>query len=144
MAIDIVKSSTLIVLAKKLIRRDNEMKRLTQKAVVAGIGIALLFTLMPGCEEQGASNIESNARKHRLIVVENKQLKKQLEQSERENEEQKKLLAKCLQEKNKMEMKTQKDMENLLGGLFETLGQESERLQAENKKLKALIEALDK
>jgi len=100
------------------------MKRPVHKAVILTVGVVIV--LIAGCSEQDAS--KSEVRKSRLIAT---QLKKQSEQLGKEVEEQKELLAKCLQEKKASEEQLQKSGDQTI-----------ERLNAQVKQLEEELEAL--
>ena len=116
------------------------MRKSIQTTLVLTIGIVFVIMLLAGCQEQGLSN----TKKSRLIANENRQLKQQLARRDREIEKQKELVAKCLEEKKKLESLSQGQIENLMGGAFENISRESAELIEENEKLKAQIEELKK
>ena len=112
------------------------MKKPAQIAVVLAVAVVMLIA---GCEEQSLSN----TKKSKLIAAENIQLKKELEKRDREIEEQKKLVDKCLREKKGQEDKTQEKVEELMGLIFESFGEENKELRKENENLKAQVQQLE-
>ncbi len=101
------------------------MKRPSQKVFVLLAGV--LIMLSAGCNEQGLSD----TRRSRIIANENRQLSKEIESK-------KKLLAKCLEEKQVMKKKLETDMWSIADPFID----ENVILRQENKKLKAEIEQL--
>jgi len=92
-------------------------------------------------------------KKSRLIAVENMQLKRELEQFNREIEKlielhnresrkQEKILAECVQEKESWKQKAQQNVRNQVKGVFDAVMEQNAKLLEENKKLKAQIEKL--
>ena len=120
------------------------MKEITRKKVVLVVGIVFVIMLVAGCEEQNISNTKSNTKKSRLVAAENGQLKKQLEQRDREIEKQKGLLNKCLKEKKVLEEQSQQNAQVLVDELFKSFGEENTKLRKENEKLKARVQQLEK
>lgn len=105
------------------------MKRPAQ-LVVAFAVFVVFIVLIAGCEEPSLSNI----KKHRLIASENRQLKKQLEQRDREIEKLKRI----------SEGRPPENIENLLNLASMQIAEENTRLYAENEKLKAQVQQLEK
>ncbi len=112
------------------------MKGPAQRVFVLAVCIVVIM-LIAGCEEGNLSN----AKKSGLIADENMQLKKDLEQCNREIEKQKELLAKCLQQKESSQEQMQKIIEDLSGDTLSDF-EEIMKLREENEKLKAQIEQL--
>ncbi len=114
------------------------------KAAFAAVGILALMIC-------GCGGTESpDSRTGKLIVLENAQLKKDLEQSleqvknlERRLEIQKNMLEQCKQERNQFE---QQAGENFAGQMEPILGEatrENERLNKENTNLKQQVQQLE-
>jgi len=116
------------------------MRKSVQKTLVLTMGIVFVIMLLAGCRERGLSD----TKKSRLIADENRQLKEQLTRRDREIEKQKELVAKCLEEKRKLESLSVTQIENLMGGAFENISRENAELREENQKLRAQIEELKK
>jgi len=123
------------------------MERPAQKVILVVSVVAIM--LFAGCEEQYLSD----TKKVRLIAVENRQLKKQLEQCRKkiekqekrydtDTEKQKKLLDECLAGKKglreRLQKKTREQLDSVLGVVIE----ENTKLRNENQKLRAQIEKL--
>jgi len=108
------------------------MKSSGQKAVILVVSIVFVITLVAGCGEQELLS----TRKSRLIAVENRQLKKELE-------DQKKLLGKCLQEKKDSEEQIHKSIKDLADNAFKDF-EENVRLREENKKLEARVKEVER
>jgi len=113
------------------------MRKPAQKAIVLAVSIFAIM-LVTGCEEQDNLNI----KKHKLIAVENTQLKKDLALLDKKIEGQQKLIEKCEQEKEALEARPQKDFKGQLDAVLIDLSKENERLQNENKGLTAQLEQL--
>ncbi len=124
------------------------MKRPAQKVILA-VSVAAIM-LFAGCEEEYLSD----TKKVRLIAVENRQLKKQLEQCRKkvekqekrydtDTEKQKKLLDKCLAKKKglweQLHKKTRDQLDSVLGVVIE----ENQKLRARIEKLKEELEKLE-
>jgi len=125
------------------------MKRPAQKVILT-VSVAAI-TLFAGCEEQYLSD----TKKVRLIAVENRQLKKQLEQCRKkvekqekrydtDMEKQKKLLDKCLAEKKGLRERLQKKTRDQLDSVLGVVLEQNTKLRDENQKLRARIEKLEK
>jgi len=112
------------------------MKKAVQKISVLAVGVVIM--LIAGCGEQSPSN----TRRSRLIAYENRQLKEQLEQLGREIEEQKILLAKCLQEKEASEEQLQKSGKAQMENLLRSVTKENSKLHQTVERLKAQVEQL--
>jgi hypothetical protein len=127
------------------------MKRPVPKTLVLAVGIIVGFMLIAGCEEEeNLSNTkpeaEPNAKRSRLIAIENVQLKEQIEKLKNlhagEMERQKNLLDKCLREKEALEEISSKGVDNYMQDILGPLSEENVKLQEEIKTLKAQIEKL--
>lgn len=123
------------------------MEKLTRKAVVLALGVVIALTA--GCEEANLSS----TKKARLVAVENRQLKKQLEQRRKEIERQKKLhdmemekqrglLEKCLQRTKVLQEQANEEFKGLVDGISDMFDEENKRLRNENEKLKAQVKEL--
>ena len=102
-------------------------KRTVLSLVVAVIAMGLLW----GCEEEGLSG----TRKGRLIALENAQLKKDLEQCEKEIEE-------CLQQKKTAGEQMKREVQEIADNAIKDF-EEIVTLREENEKLKARIAELE-
>jgi chromosome segregation ATPase len=102
------------------------MKKPAQKAFILVVGIVIM--LVAGCEEQMAG--------------EKIQLKEQLEQRDREIENRKALLEKCLREKRASEQQAHKDLEELAGSSLQDF-EDILKLREENEELKTRVEQLE-
>jgi hypothetical protein len=132
------------------------MKVPARKMLVLVAGIAVVLTI--GCGPKEPPSI----KKSRAIAAENIELRKELDRRSREIEtlkeqhgkkldEQKKLLAECLQEKEDWQNKSRQNIRNQVKGVLDTVLEENTklrestgRLTAENTRLKAQIEELQK
>jgi hypothetical protein len=132
------------------------MKVPARKMLVLVAGIAVVLTI--GCGPKEPPSI----KKSRAIAAENIELRKELDRRSREIEtlkeqhgkeldEQKKLLAECLQEKEVWQNKSRQNIRNQVKGVLDTVLEENTklrestgRLTAENTRLKAQIEELQK
>jgi len=95
--------------------------------------------MIAGCEEENLLAI----RKSRIIAIENKQLKEQLEQLDKEIKKQKELLTNCLQEKKALEEKPLKDSKARMEHLLKAVVGRNKQLNAKNKNLKTQISLLE-
>ena len=127
------------------------MKRPVPKTLVLAVGIMVGFMLIAGCEEEEnlsdtKPDTEPNAKRSRLIAVENAQLKAQIEELKKlhssEMEKQKKLLDNCLREKGTLQEMSNKGLENFMQDILGPLSEENVKLHEEIKTLKAQIEKL--
>lgn len=102
------------------------MKRALQKGLVSVISMAVIV-LIAGCEEQNLAG----TKKCRLLAAENIQLKKQLDERDKEIESQKEQLEKYQQGEKALEEATfQVNPE-----FVEFIAEENARLQSENEAL---------
>ena len=126
------------------------MKRPAREAFVLVVVVAVM--LIGGC---GGQNEPPGVKKSRAVAAENIELKKQLAQSSKEIEklldqytkeinEQKKLLAECLQEKEDWQNKSRQNIRSQVKGVLDTVLEENKKLREENTRLKAQIEELQK
>ena len=125
------------------------MKRAARKIFV--LAVCVVVMLIVGCGQQEPPGI----KKSRLIAVENMQLKRELEQCNREIEKlielhnreikkQEELLAKCVREKDSWKQKARQNVRNQVKGVFDAVMEQNAKLLDENKKLKAQIEKLQR
>ena len=115
------------------------MKRPAREAFVLVVIVAVM--LIGGCAGQ---NEPPDIKKSRAIAAENIELRKQLAQSSKEIDEQKKLLQTCLQEKDTWKNKSQQNIRSQVKGVLDTVLEENKKLSDENTRLKAQIEELQK
>ena len=110
------------------------MKRAMWKAPILAV-VVFAIMLATGCEGQNAQD----TKRSRLIANENRQLKDQLEQTE-------KRLEKCRQEKEAMEERAQEDdstpMEFVIGE-NQRLSKENEELKVQTGQLEARVQELE-
>jgi GTPase involved in cell partitioning and DNA repair len=96
-----------------------------------------------------------NVKKARAIAAENIELKKELAKSNKELEilkadyskeikAQKKMLQTCLQEKEQLKEKSRQNVRDQVKNVLDTVLDENAKLRAENSRLKAQIEQLQK
>jgi len=123
------------------------MKEPIQKIFILAIGVAIVSSA--GCQEQGLSS----EKKSRLIAAENVQLKKEIEQHDKEIEKLKKLhdeeierqeelLTRCLQEKESWKQKAQQNIKEQVDSVLAAVVDDNAKLREEIKNLKAQIEKL--
>ncbi len=123
------------------------MKKPATKILVLAVCVVVMS--IAGCGEQEPPSM----KKSRLIAVENMQLKRELEQCNREIEKlielhnresrkQEKILTECVQEKKSWKQKAQQNVRNQIKGVFDAVMEQNAKLLEENKKLKAQIEKL--
>jgi gas vesicle protein len=126
------------------------MKRPARKAFVLLISIGMV--LIAGCAGQQAP---PNVKQSRTLAAENIELKKQLQQCNKEietlkaqhSEETKKqarLLEACQQEKETWKNKAQQNIRDQVQGVLDPVMAEYEKIREENSELKAQIEKLQK
>jgi regulator of replication initiation timing len=132
------------------------MKKPDLQAFVLIVVFAVMLTVGCGPQSTGLLTEEPpSVKKSRTIAAENIELRKQLAQSSKEIEklkdqsgkeidEQKKLLAECLQDKEALKKKSRQNIRNQVKGVLDTVLEENKKLREENAKLKARIEALQK
>jgi len=123
------------------------MKRAARKIFVLAVGVVVM--LIVGCGEQAPPSV----KKSRLIAVENMQLRRELEQCNREVEKlielhnreikkQEELLEKYVREKESWKQKARQNVRNQVKGVFDAVMEQNAKLRDENEKLKAQIEKL--
>jgi len=126
------------------------MKESAPKILVVAVGIVFGIMLFAGCEEEekSSSNTTSDAKRSRLIAIENQQLKQQIEELKKthakEIKRQKELLGKCEREKKTFEKMSSKGVDSYMNDLLKPLAEENAKLHEEIKTLKAQIEKLKK
>jgi predicted nuclease with TOPRIM domain len=124
------------------------MKESAQKMLVVTVGIVLGIMLFAGCEEeeQNSSNTTSDAKRSRLIAIENRQLKQQIEELKKahakEIKGQKELLGKCEREKVALEEISSKGVDGYMKDILGPIAEENAKLHEEIETLKAQIEKL--
>ena len=142
-----VKLGAKYVDAVEKIGKDKKVKRPVLKMFIVAIGVVIM--LITGCAEQEPPDM----KKSRLIAAENLELKKQLEQHNKEIEkikqmheesikEQQKLLADCLQEKDSWKNKSQQKIREQVDRVLDAVMEQNAKLREENEKLKEQIEQL--
>ena len=125
------------------------MNKTILKAFIITIIFAVMLTV--GCGPQEPPSI----KKCRTIAAENIELKKELAKSNKELEilkedyskeikAQKKMLQTCLQEKEQLKEKSRQNVRDQVKDILDTVLNENAKLRAENTKLKAQIEELQK
>jgi len=138
------------------------MARTVSKTLVLAVYIVFGLMLITGCEEEEKisdtqPDITPDAKRSRLIAVENAQLKQQIEElkvqhagelkrqqelNDKEIQKQQKLLDDCKREKAATEEITKKGVENYMQEMIGPLTDENTKLQEEIETLKAQIEKL--
>jgi len=128
-------------------RKDSEMERMLNKGFVLTVGIAMV--LIAGCGEQQLPS----EKKSRLIAVENAELKREIAQRDlnieslksrhtRELKQLEQQLAECRKRIEDCKEDLHGKIEKRIDGVFEDMMEESAKVQAENKMLKAEIAEL--
>jgi hypothetical protein len=142
------------------------MKESAHKTLVLAVSIIFSIMLISGCEEEekisdtkpdAKLDIPSNAKRSRLIAIENAQLKAQIEKlknlhtremqrqkelNDKERQRQQRQLDSCLRAKAAMEEISEKGVENYMRDILGPITDENAKLQEENKALKEQIEKL--
>ncbi len=124
------------------------MKESAPKMLVVAVGIVFGIMLFAGCEEEekNSSNTTSDGKRSRLIAIENRQLKQQIEDLKKahakETKGQKELLGKCERQKKNLEELSSKGVEDYMQDILGPLAEENTKLHGEIKTLKAQIEKL--
>ena len=122
------------------------MKGLAHKTLIVAVGFMFGFMLIAGCEEEenNASASTSDAKRSRLIAIENAQLKQQIEEMKiaraKEIKRQKELLGRCEKEKAAREEMSSKGVEEYMKDLIGPLAEENQKLKEEINTLKAQLE----
>jgi len=142
--------------------KGHKMTSSVSKTFILAVGIILGAMLFAGCEEEEKiSDIKldtlPDAKRSRLIAVENVQLKQQIEKlkemhaveiegikelNDKEKQRQKKLLDECVQEKSGVEEVSKKGVESYMQDFLGPVADENIKLQEDIKTLKAQIEQL--
>lgn len=124
------------------------MKGLAHKTLIVAVGIVFGIMLIAGCEEEekNPSNITSDAKRSRLIAIENRELKQQIERltktHAKEIKKQKEMLDKCEREKKGLEDLSSKGVDSFMKDVLGPLADENTKLNEEIKILNAQIEKL--
>jgi len=146
------------------------MKESAHKTLVLAVSIVVGLMLIAGCEEEqkisdtqpdtqpdAKLDIPPNAKRSRLIAIENAQLKAQIEKLKdshtgemekqknlhtREKNRQKKLLDNCLRDKGTLQEMSKKGVDNYMQNILGPIVDENTKLQEEIKTLKEQIEKL--
>jgi len=122
------------------------MRKPAQKTLVWVVGIFVAATLIIGCEEKNLSDTKSSITANKFLAVENRQLRKEVENlKERHKKEikyQKGLLEECQQKKKGLEKLLGKDLNKYMGNVLQPLVGEDSKLREENEALKAQIKEL--
>jgi outer membrane murein-binding lipoprotein Lpp len=127
--------------------KDDHMKGQARKAPV--FAVCFIVTLIAGCGQKEPPSVKQS----RAIAAENIELRKQLErlnrqieklkeQHDKKTNEQKKLLARCEQEKEAWKKKAQQNVRNQVEPVLDAVIDETAKLREENTRLKAQIEQL--
>ena len=125
------------------------MERTVRKEFILAVGICLIAVLIAGCEEQNLSI----TKKNKLIAYENKQLKEQMAQREKEFggqiaqlekkiEEQSRLLKECRQREKIPEGRFREELDTTVSKMMDIFGEATEQLKQKNDQLKARVEEL--
>lgn len=132
----------------RVFERIAVMKRPGRTIFVLAVWIVVM--LIAGCGEPEPPSV----KKSRLIAAESMQLRKELGRRGKEierlkqvhNEEiekQKKLLAKCLEEKEGWKQKARQNVRNQVKGVFDAIMEQNAKLREENEKLEGQIGKLE-
>ncbi|NIP55511.1 MAG: hypothetical protein GWN55_16860 [Phycisphaerae bacterium] len=139
------------------------MRESAYKTLVLAVGIIFCIMLIAGCEEEekisDTMTDTPDAKRSRLIAVENVQLKKQIEKltalhasemkrqkdlNTREKDDLQRRLDNCLREKKGMEEMSKKGVEEYMQNVLGPISEENTKLREEIETLKAQIEKLTK
>ena len=126
------------------------MKESAPKMLVVAVGFVFVIMLFAGCEEeeQNSSNTTSDAKRSRLISIENRQLKQQIEELKKthakEIKRQNELLGRCEREKKNLEKLSSKGVDSYMKDILGPIAEENAKLHEEIETLKAQIEKLKK
>jgi len=139
------------------------MKESAYKTLVLAVGIIFSIMLIAGCEEEekisDTMTETPDAKRSRLIAVENVQLKQQIEElkdqharelqrqkelNDKERQRQQRQLDSCLQEKKIQDEISNKGIENYMQNIVGPISEENTKLREEIETLKAQIEKLKK
>ena len=123
------------------------MKGPAHKTLILTVCIIVGIMSVAGCEEEvKPAETNEEPKLSRFIAIENRELKKQIEELKKthagEIKQQKELLAKCEREKKDLEEVSSKGIESYMSDLMGPLTEENTKLKEENKALKAEIEKL--
>ena len=146
------------------------MKESAHKTLVLAVSIIFSIMLISGCEEEAkisdtkldakpdaTLDTPPNAKRSRLIAIENVQLKAQIVNMKdshtremesqnnlytKEKNRQQKLLDNCLQQKETLQKMSEKGVDNYMQNILGPLADENTKLQEEIKSLKEQIEKL--
>ncbi|MHC4120600.1 MAG: hypothetical protein ACYSWO_24155 [Planctomycetota bacterium] len=125
------------------------MKKMVWKSTLASICFAVV--LIAGCGEKEAPSVKQS----RAIAAENIELQKELNRSnarieetkrqyDKELEKQRQLLEKCQREREQWREKSRQNVRDQVKDVLDPVMADNARLRAENAKLKAQLETLEK
>jgi ABC-type phosphate transport system auxiliary subunit len=112
--------------------------KVTVSMLVITLIVIVSISFFSGCEEQ------VDSRKARLAMAENLELKKQIEQCERQVDNKEDALEQCRTQKDRLQEQINDDLSGMITVMAAAMEQEKEQLQKENKQLKDQIEQLQK
>lgn len=119
------------------------MRRWAKRTLVLATAIVVGIVLIAGCEEEQEL---PDAKRARLIAVENAQLKSEIEKQKRNCERkiasQKEQLDKCLQTNKALQEASKENIEKLMDTALMMAVEENTKLLEENQSLKAQMEQL--
>ncbi len=111
------------------------MKKVIKQILLITTILALCLNFT-GCKEDSS--------KAKLVASENMRLKNELKQKEEQIKDLREKLDKCLKENKKLKEESKKNIQELVGGMFDTVVTENAKLKEENKQLKKKIQQLKK
>lgn len=106
--------------------------------VAVCLAAVVLVSLIAGCEEENISDV----KKHRLIAVENKELKAEVEKLDKKVAKLEDDLAQCRTDRDKWEVTATETIQKNVRGILGHAMEKNVQLREENVKLKAEIEQL--
>ena len=122
------------------------MKKLTYRFLIWTLVLVFLAVLV-GCEQEQQKDPQQQTispKKAKLVAAQNIQLKKDIAARDTEIEKQKKLLADCNAEKEKLNKQLGEKSQGLMEAVMAGMDKNSKNIKVENAELKKQIEDLKK
>lgn len=113
--------------------------------------VLVFLTVLVGCQEQQQQPQEQqqeqqtmSPQKAKLVAAENIQLKKDIAARDADIENQKALLTKCEEEKEKLNKSLKDKSEGLMEAIMAGMDKDAKNIRVENEELKKQVEELEK
>ena len=109
--------------------------------------VLVFMAVLAGCQEEEKTQTQEQTispQRAKLVAAENIQLKKDISARDTEIEKQKTLLAKCEEEKERLNKSLKEKSEGLMEAVIGSMDKDAQKIRAENEELKKQVEELKK